>query len=211
MNKRVFKEDYFEIEEFKNIQFPHQIIREKVFFDCRFEKCDFHESVFKFCRFSDCIFVNCNLAMAEMDGSVFIRVKFKSSKVVGVNWVKAAWRTFAAHQLIEAIDFSDCALDYSTFMGISLYKVKFLNCSVREVDFSEADLSGADFRGTDLQGSQFRGANLTEANLVGAKNYTIIPSQVKLEETRASLPEALSFLDHLGLVFSYEDRGDSNK
>jgi len=92
-------------------------------------------------------------------------------------------------------------------MGLNLQKCTFQEYLIREVDFSDTNLSGADFRDADLAGSQFSGTVLTDANLIGAKNCTIVPTQAKLKNNRVALPEAMSFLENIGLVFYDEGLG----
>ena len=209
MNEQLINEGLFDNRKYLKINFTGLLLHGTEFLDCLFEKCDFSNSVFRFCKFSGCVFNDCDLSLISVNGSSFFRTKFLECKLVGVNWTKADWRTPATHQLVEAIEFTKCNLNLSSFTGLNLQKCRFQECLAREVDFSETNLSGADFRETDLAGSQFRGTNLTDANLIGTKNYTIIPTQAKLKNTRVALPEAMSFLENIGLVF-YDEGLEKN-
>ena len=64
----------------------------------------------------------------------------------------------------------------------------------RKTDFVNANLAKSDFRDSDLQASKFQNTNLENANLVGAKNYYIDPTQNKLKKAKFSSPGVLSLL-----------------
>jgi fluoroquinolone resistance protein len=194
-----FTQNDYEDQVFRNITWDHKELAGISFLDCRFNNCSFKESTFKGCKFQGCVFEKCDLSLAQVDGSSFTAACFEDSKLIGVNWVKAVWRKKEIQRVTRSIDFLRCALNYSTFMGLTLEKMLLKKCVAREVDFSEADLKGAICTFTDFELSQFRHTDLTEADLRGALNYEIIPSLNTLKKTRFSLPEALSLLYNLDI------------
>ena len=169
----------------------------KEFYDCVFDHCAFRESTFRDCKFNDCTFQDCDLGLVRFDQSLFSETRFERCKMMGVNWTLATWSRF---QSASPIHFTECVVDFSAFIGLTLRSITLQKCSAKEVEFSEADLSSADFRGTDLTKSRFQQTNLTRANFEDATNYSIDVNSNKLSKARFSLPEALSLLYGLDIV-----------
>jgi fluoroquinolone resistance protein len=209
MSQNQFFDDLYEDQVFRSLSMDRQEITAVTFSACAFTKCSFEEAAFTACRFQDCTFKNCNLNLAKVDGTAFRTTRFESSKLVGVNWAKAAWGKSGARQIFASIDFFDCVLNYSSFTELSLPKINMKKCTARDVDFSEANLQGADFSFTDFTNSQFRHTNLAEANFAGAANYSIHPSMNVLKKTRFSLPEALSLLYNLDIEIVEVDEAEN--
>jgi len=184
---------------FSDLHMDHQIIEEKVFVACTFRKCDFQESQFLRCNFKDCLFEQCNLNLITVEGSVFQNIRFEKSKMIGINWVKASWGKSSFHQLLKKVDFFECVLNYNTFMGIKLDKIKMEKCIAKEVNFNETDFTDASLRHTDFSGSMFSHTNLTRTDFYKAVNYSIDPVNNTLKKTRFLLPEALSLLYNLDI------------
>ncbi|NYS77721.1 pentapeptide repeat-containing protein [Halomonas glaciei] len=84
------KSEYWS-ESFKDLDFSGVEIFSKGFDSCIFEKCNFSEATFNRCNFVDCEFANCNLSVVKMEYSKFSDVCFRDSKLIGVDWTKAAW------------------------------------------------------------------------------------------------------------------------
>jgi uncharacterized protein YjbI with pentapeptide repeats len=135
--------------------------------------------------------------MIKVKGSDFVDSKFVRSKVIGVNWIEAAWDTSG---FLRTLNFDDCTVNFSIFLGLSLKEMVLKNCIAHEADFSEADLTKADCRNTDFAKSRFIQTNLTETNFVGATNYWIDARINTLKKTRFSLPEAESLLHSLDII-----------
>lgn len=201
-----FGENFQDNKRFHNLTITELRMEKKEFIDCEFSHCDFKNGIFSLCNFRNCRFVNCDLSLIRVGQSVFTSTRFEESNLIGINWAQASWQTHVGNSLFIAFSFYKCILDFSSFTGIILRGTSFRDSNAREVDFSECDLRKVDFSGTDLSGSQFRNSDLREANLVKATNYTIIPAQVKLGNTRVSLPEAISFLGQMGLIFPENDK-----
>jgi len=167
------------------------------FIDCRFIHCVFPNSVFSACCFNQCLFSDCDLSLLQVDNSAFINNEFVRCKLVGINWAKAAWGSRNRSLLVKPLQFHECVLDFSVFIGLDLEKIVIRDCKAREVDFSEANLQHANFQNTVLTKSKFRKVDLRSANFIGAKDYDIHPHLALLDKARFSLPEALSLLYNL--------------
>lgn len=194
--KRFSDQSEFVAEQFKGTDYSGRQLNNKAFYDCRFSDSSFRETSFTGCNFRDCTFVNCDLSLMTVGESSFAGVTFEKSKVIGVNWTAAHWSKFLT---AAPIDFHNCIIDYSTFIGLSLQGIKITHCRARDVDFSEADLSGADFSDTVLTASRFSQTNLTRANFAGASEYKIDVNANQIRNARFSLPEAVSLLYSLDI------------
>ena len=184
---------------FKNLTLDHEIIEAKEFYDCAFEGCSLVEVVVRQCRFVDCTFKQCDLSLMRVPDSSFTNTRFENCKMIGIDWTEADW---PREKFFDPISFSKCVINHSTFIGLSLPKIKAIECIAHEVDFREADLSQADLSHSDLAGSLFINTNLTRANLSLARNYTINAGLNTLKKTKFSLPEAMSLLHSLDIVLA---------
>jgi uncharacterized protein YjbI with pentapeptide repeats len=187
---------------FKRLKHADEDIAGKEFYDCTFVECALSSAVLRKCRFVNCTFRACDLSLVKVTGSSFRETVFENSKVIGVNWTEAAWGPKKG--FMNSIHFIDCVLNHSTFIGLSLPKIKISRCVAKDVDFSEADLSHADFTGTDLTDTRFAHTNLTEADFTGAKHYSINAALNTLKKTKFSLPEAMALLYGLDIILTEE-------
>ncbi len=162
------------------------------FHDCTFINCNFTESNFNHCTFIDCEFKSCDLSLILVEGCRFNGVQFRETKLMGINWSKAAF--------MKRVDFFDCNISFSTFMELDLTRSQIINCHAKETYFAETNLTKAKFTKTDFVDSKFFHTNLTGADFTGAKNYFIIYSQNTIKKTKFSLPEALSLLYGLDII-----------
>src|SRR5688572_5694467 len=105
---------------FKNGEFAQQTIQAKEFNGCTFIRCSFNETVLRKCVFRNCHFKDCDLSIAQVKDTAFSGVKFEDSKLVGINWSAARWTKLGL--LDASLDFVNCVLNYSTFIGVSLKK-----------------------------------------------------------------------------------------
>jgi fluoroquinolone resistance protein len=174
---------------------PGTRVSGKQFDGCRFEHCSLQESAFLDCSFRDSSFDGCNLSMWNVTNTTFLDVVFRQSKLTGVDWTVARWSTVGAPVTFE----DHCVLDLGVFLGLTLTRAAFRDCSAHDVDFSEADLSGCDFSGTDLHGARFNRTNLAKARLETAFSYTIDLGANTVKGARFTLPEAASLLRTLGV------------
>jgi uncharacterized protein YjbI with pentapeptide repeats len=181
----------YEDEKFENLKLDGVKVDGSSFIDCIFEGCSLVETVLQSCRFQRCTFLDCNLSLAEIPASEFGSMRFKRSKLVGIDWTKAKSNPAS---LGKPLYFEASSLNHSTFIGLDMQKVQFIECIVHEVDFRETDLTRAQFIQTDLQGSLFMDTILRAAHFHSARNYNIDPVKNDLSGARFSLPEAMSLL-----------------
>jgi fluoroquinolone resistance protein len=197
MAKAIIDHAEYEGEGFKNLKYAGKAIEGAAFFECTFTGCAFQEAAFTDCKFNHCTFEGCDLSMVKVKGCSFVETAFKHCKVIGVNWMDAAWDTAG---FLRALNFEECTLNFSIFLGLALKEVIIKDCTALEADFTEANLTKADCRGTDFAKCRFIQTNLTEADFVGAKNYAIDSRINTLKKTRFSLPEAEALLHSLDIV-----------
>jgi fluoroquinolone resistance protein len=182
---------------FKKLDIRQETIKQKTFQECIFTQCTLNEVSFDNCKFLKCTFKECDLNLMKVKNSTFSEVEFENSKVVGVNWMEALW---GKSNLLGSINFTDCTLNYSTFIGLTLKKMRLIRCLAKDVDFAEADLTQSNCTGTDFSDSRFHHTNLTEADFTDATHYNISATLNTLKKTRFSLPEAISLLYSLDII-----------
>ncbi len=139
----------------------------------------------------DCTFSGCDLSLTQIPKSNFTSAYFERTKFIGVDWARADW---SRGNLGGPLSFSDCVLNYCTFIGLSLRGFACTDSLAREVDFREADLTNGDFSGTDLSGSIFMNTVLDGADFRAASNYNISPMENSISKAVFSLPEGISLL-----------------
>ncbi|MBI1276794.1 MAG: pentapeptide repeat-containing protein [Anaerolineaceae bacterium] len=189
----------YEQQTFKKIELSGQKIKQKIFQECIFIQCTLTEVSFDNCKFFKCTFKECDLNLLKVKNCIFSEVDFENSRVVGVNWMEAMW---GKHNLLGSINFTGCTINYSTFIGLTLRKMKLSRCIAKDVDFAEADLTQAICSGTDFTDSRFNHTNLTEADFTDATHYNISATDNTLKKTRFSLPEAVSLLHSLDIILN---------
>ncbi len=189
------RSDFFEQRRFSHLSLNERRVVGKEFVACTFDGCAFQEAELRSCILQSTNFANCDLSSAKLTDTRFSNVTFERSKLLAIDWTASK-----VSSLGLSVNFDECTLNYSSFVGLKLKNTRLRECRAHEVDFSEADLAGADFSGTDLAGSTFNHTNLVNAQLETAFNYTIDLQTNRLKGARFSLPEAVSLLEGAGLV-----------
>ncbi len=191
----------YDSQEFKGLSLRSGHIEGKEFTSCTFIKCSFRETAFKACKFHDCTFKGCDLSLIAPQECYFKNTQFAELQIIGVNWMDT---NLANKKAVfgKPVDFINCALNHSTFMGLNLKRVRLAQCLAVDVSFEEADLSGSDCTYTDFKDSRFLHTDLTEADFTGATNYSIAAGLNTLKKTRFSLPEAMSLLYGLDIILT---------
>ena len=169
------------------------------FEECVFDKCTFHEIYFKSCKFLNCVFKVCDINMMKVTDCSFTNIRFEDSKIIAVDWTEANW---SKHVILNALNFENCIMNHSTFIGLNLTNINMINCIAKDVDFTDANLTQANCTHTDFSNSRFINTNLTKADFRNALNYAINVNQNLLKKTRFSLPEAMSLLYGLDIILS---------
>lgn len=168
----------------------------KEFDSCMFKDCDFNETLFKQCKFIDCVFINCNLSLVKLFYSRFLDVTFEKCKMIGIDWTRADWPSFA---LPSPLKFYSCLINDSHFFALNLKELVLCQCKIHDVDFRGGDFSQADFSGSDFKNSLFNESNLCEADFTDAINYNINIFNNKISNAKFSSYEALSLLNSLDI------------
>ncbi len=200
----IHNDSQYHEEIFTDITLTKSVIDSVLFTLCTFKQSNFSESTFKSCRFEKCHFIDCNLSLLKVTDSHFLEVNFLKSKLIGINWSEAVYKTKSLLQR-KPFDFDHCVLNHSVFFGLNLQGIKMSNCSAINTNFEETDFSRADCTKSDFKNAHFNHTNLTETNFKGAVNYTISSQTNTLKKTRFSLPEAISLLYNLDIVLEDEE------
>jgi len=187
---------------FKGLRTTQTMAEQKEFEDCTFLLSSMTDLCFSQCRFIDCIFDRCDMSLCAFPHSAFVGCVFQNTKLVGIDWTQADWTGL---KLQEPVRFDACVLSHSTFIGMQITDLKMMGCISTDVDFREADLAGVDFSGTDLSQSLLHQTNLEGADFRHAMKYTIQPEVNRLTKAKFSMPEAMSLLYNMDIVF---DSGD---
>ena len=164
---------------FEKLIRPGQKINYREFENCTFKACDFSDGDFSNSRFTDCTFIGCNLAMLKLSHSTLNDVTFKECKLTGINFG-------ACEDFLFTVRFEGCILDYATFQRKKMAKTKFINTSLKGVDFSGATLTGSQFSNTDLERAVFDRTILQEADFSTAYNFDIDPEQNTIKKAKFS-------------------------
>ncbi len=181
----------YEDSAFEALSLKGKSVSSKHFYNCVFKGCDLTGAGLISCKFFDCRFESCNLSLVKVTGSVFSGTEFKDSKLVGVNWTAASWPRI---KLSSPLRFSNCVLNDSNFLGLSLKDSRFSGCLAKGADFRETDLSCSDLTGTDFTDCLFGKTNLAGADLTRASNYAIKVSENQIKNAKFSMPEAMALL-----------------
>lgn len=179
-------------ETFKGLRLPEGRIEDVEFESCTFDHCLWSGATIARCRFSSCTFVGCDLSNVTVTGTRFRDVKFRSTKLIGIDWTKADG--MSERVSTTTLVFVESILDLSRFYGLNLRGVTLERCSAKEVDLTEADLRDATCRGTDFSGARFHGTDLEKTDMRGALNYVIDPRINKVKHAQFALPEAVALL-----------------
>jgi fluoroquinolone resistance protein len=187
----------FSRETFEGLNLAGRSVESSVFEECIFERCRLKETVLRDCTFFGCTFRECDLGLIVPRNSTFAGCRFEGSGMMGINWTEARW---PRARLDVPLRFDRCVLSHSTFLGLDLKGVCFIECTLQDADFRGSRLECCDFSGSDLRGSVFHEADLSHADLSTARDYFIDVKRTKLEGAAFSLPEALSLLEGLGIT-----------
>lgn len=160
------------------------------FEDCAFLGINFANYKLKAVSFTNCIFTNCNLANQDLTSATIRDVQFESCNLMGINWCNL--------NRLEAPNFNKCKLNFSSFQGHKLKKMKVLDCSAIDVDFSETDLTDSQFSNTNLGGTNFNRATLINSDFRSAKDYLFDLRTTKIKGMKLSMPEAINLITVLG-------------
>jgi len=189
------KNEYWS-DKFKDLDLSDEEICSKEFEGCTFDRCNFSNTAFVRCVFTDCEFTDCNLSNSKIEYSQFSDVCFRDSKLIGIDWTKAAWSELIYNSPIK---FYKSILNDSSFYGLCLQDLVLQECKALNVDFREGDLSHSNFTYTELQGSFFDNTNLSGVDFSEATDYNIDIHRNKLKNAKFSRFEAARLVESLDI------------
>ncbi len=177
---------------FEEQDYTAKAVKGREFQSCTFRKCNFTDAELTGNKFLECVFDNCNLSMAKLGASTLSDVQFNDCKILGVNF-------YECQDFLFSVSFTNCIIDYASFMRKKMLKTRFIRSSLKEVNFTQSNLSGSVFDHTDLSGAIFNGTDLSSANLVTAYSYNIDPELNNLRKASFALQGLSGLLDKYGI------------
>lgn len=158
---------------------------------CIFRGCKLQETRWQASRLEDCRFERCDLTRMQPRGLRAHDIHFTDCKLMGVDWSELGQ--------FPRLAFTDCVLDFASFVGLGLRKTAFLRCKIAEANFFDSDLREADFAGSDLRGSIFRGCKLAKTDFSAATNLCFEPAQNEARGAIIAIEAAALIAMQLGL------------
>lgn len=104
------------------------------------------------------------------------------------------------NDFLLSFQFKECTLNLSSFYGLKLKKLRFVNCKLQEVDFTETDLTASIFDSCDLQRAIFDRSTLDKVDFRTAYNFGIDPERNKLGKARFSVNGVVGLLGKYDIV-----------
>jgi len=196
----LLRDHNFEDRTFTGLELHDVDLAGKEFVGCAFVGCKGQESRWRDVRLEDCVFERCDLTQAKVAGMVAGKLHFRLSKLMGIEWTELG--KFAS------LTFTECTLQYASFLHLNLRKAEFVDCTLTEANFFEVELGEASFRGSTLTGSVFRGCKLRKTDFSAATGVFFDPAANESREAVVSVETAALVAMHLGLrVAGYSAAG----
>ena len=162
--------------------------------DCTFQGCELDEASFRGSQLSDCRFEGCSLAILDFTDPVCQSVEFETCRLTGTDF-----SLLDAGPLGITLRFDGCDLAFCSFRKLDLTACEFASCVLREAEFTRCKLEGVSFASSDLARCTFTDNDMVDADLRGARNYVISPTNNRVRGLKAELPEAQGLLVALGV------------
>jgi uncharacterized protein YjbI with pentapeptide repeats len=182
------KEAYIHDKTFEKNEFTHDPPVNGEYENCFFDKCNFAGIDLSKFKLIDCTFNNCNLSLIKLNNAILRDVKFKGSKMLGVDFQNC--KEFGL-----SFPFDCCLLNNSSFYKTKIIKTVFKNSQLKEADFTETDLAGSVFDNCDLGQAVFDRTILSGADFRTSYNYSIDPSNNKIKKAKFSIYGVSGLLD----------------
>jgi fluoroquinolone resistance protein len=199
--ERLTRDDRFEGEEFADADVSGVDLSDKDFTGCTFRRVTLPESVWRGVRLEDCEFASCDLARAKPAKLSLRGATFVACRLTGIEWSDLAAN--------PTVSFTECNLQYSSFIDVNLTGTSFRRCRLIETHFVDVRLTEADFAGSDLSGTTFEGCDLTRADFGEAIGLYLEASKNKVKGARISVATAMLMATALGLRISGVDEEPS--
>lgn len=155
---------------------------------CRFIQIDFSNANLSDINFNDCEFLSCNMSMAKISNTGFRDIVFEDCKLLGLHFENS-------NPFLFKVNFERCILNISSLYTLKLKNTRFVDSSIREVDFTEADLTGSIFKNCDLSGSVFDKTILEKVDFRTSYNYSIDPESNRIKKAKFSRDGISGLLD----------------
>lgn len=164
--------------EFKAIDYSQNLPKHD-FEECTFINCNFSKANIRTISFTECDFIQCDFSNAKLDDTAFKEIQFTNCKLLGL-------RFDSCNPFLLSFNFTNCALDFSSFYQLKIEKTKFVNCKLNEVDFVETNLANSTFDNCDLNRTVFENTNLIKVDFRTSYNFDINPEINQLTKAKFS-------------------------
>jgi len=159
---------------------------------CVFRNCDFSKTNFSEAIFESCEFIGCNFSNVQVSRATFQEVQFVDCKILGV-------RFDHANSIGLSFEFTNSALDFSSFYKLDLRNTLFKKSTFLETDFTESILTNSVFDSCDLKQIVFENTTLEKVNFLTSFNIKIDIENNILRGASFSLSETPGLLDSFGI------------
>lgn len=187
------RSDYILDQEFNNHFFDDSNTKYKDFENCTFHNCDFRNCTFQTVTFIDCNFFGCNFQETKINYVSLRGVFFTKCNFTSVNFAMT-------DQVIYEFHFKDCLLDYAKFYALKLKNMQFINCSLIATDFMGSDLTEVLFDNCNLRRAVFIDTIANKADFSTSFDYSINPEKNKLKKAVFSTDGLRGLLDKYDIV-----------
>ncbi len=163
------------------------VFQEAEFVNCTFLSIDASNSIFNTAKFEDCIFDSCNLSNCKWNDAQLQNVRFSNCKMIGNSFE-------GAKPFLLEIHFKDCAVNLSSFYGLTLKECSLLKSNFSECEFSDGNFSGSNFQESIFSGAVFLNTNLADCDFRYCLDYAIDPVQNRIKQAKFSASEISGLL-----------------
>ncbi len=180
--------NYFDSQEFKQIDYSESKIAKGEYDNCTFTQCNFSGIHASNIQFVECEFIDCNFSNALIKDTAFKDVSFKNCKMIGLKF-------YDVDPFLLKMTFKNCQLSFSSFRGLKITNTQFDACVLEEVDFSGSDISGSIFHDSQLKNAIFENTNLEKSDFRTAMQFLIDPDKNRLKGSKFSKDNLSGLLD----------------
>jgi fluoroquinolone resistance protein len=167
----------------------------KSFSSCTFRNLKLSQSRWREARLEDCVFESCDLTRLVPAGLALRGVRFERCKMMGIDWSDLG--------AYPDLAFSDCNLDYGSFVSLKARKTPFLRCSLVEATFVDCDLGEARFSECAFTGARFERCDVRKAVFAGSHGLLLDPATNQIKG--ATIPADAARLLALSFGFKMTD------
>ncbi|UWX55261.1 pentapeptide repeat-containing protein [Maribacter litopenaei] len=125
-------------------------------------------------------FSECNLSNANIVNTIFKEVSFEHCKMMGMKFEDC-------NDFLMDFNFLDCTLNYSSFYGLELKRLRLVDSRLLGADFTDCNLTQAEFIRCNLENAIFENTNLSQADFSTSLNIILDPERNDLYHCQFSL------------------------